>query len=69
MKPHRFDPVSFVFGALITLVGLTFLIPNTWGDFAWFITSVAGWLWPVVLLVLGLAVLLPAVMRRGDDSH
>jgi len=68
MKPHRFDPISFASGALITLIGLVFLLPRDWGDLSWFITRVASWIWPAIFLVLGAAILIPALLPQRRES-
>ncbi len=28
MKAHRFDPISFIFGAVFAAIGLVFLVPS-----------------------------------------
>ena len=60
MRPHRFAPVSLVFGLLFLALGLTTLLGdvNVW-RFDWF--------WPVVLLVAGALVLLSA--RPDPRDH
>jgi hypothetical protein len=60
MRRHDFDPVAFVFGLVFTGLGMLFLV----GRFGVF--NQARWLWPGLLVVLGLAVLVGA---RGRGSH
>jgi hypothetical protein len=60
MRRHDFDPVAFAFGLVFTGLGVLFLI----GRFDLF--NHARWLWPGLLVVLGLAVLVGA---RGRGSH
>ncbi len=60
MRRHDFDPIAFVFGLAFTCLGLLFLV----GKFDVF--NHARWLWPGLLVVLGLAVLVGA---RGRGSH
>lgn len=58
MQRHDFDPVAFVFGVLFTGSGLLFMI----GRFDLF--NHARWLWPGLLVLLGIAVLVGA---RGSS--
>jgi hypothetical protein len=69
MKPHRFDPVSFVTGLVITLLGLAFLIPQTPLDIVDVVTSFGTWFWPAVLLVIGIAVLVPVFVPSSTDEE
>jgi hypothetical protein len=66
MKPHRFDAISFVTGLVITLLGLVFLIPQTPVDIIDALTSLGGWFWPVLLLVIGIAILVPVFLPKED---
>jgi hypothetical protein len=59
MKTHKFDTVSFVSGLVFTGFGLMFLIPNTADDLLDSIVEVGTWAWPLILLGIGLAILLP----------
>lgn len=69
MKTHRFDAISFISGVVITLLGLAFLIPETPVDVVEAIASVTGWFWPVLLMVIGGAILLPVFLRKEDDAE
>ena len=60
MRRHDFDPIAFVFGLAFTGLGLLFLV----GKFDVF--NHARWVWPGLLVVLGLAVLVGA---RGRGAH
>ena len=68
MKSHRFDAISFISGLVATLVGLVFLVPQTPLDLVDAVTSLGAWFWPVLLLVIGIAILVPVFMSRGDDE-
>ena len=70
MKTHKFDAVSFLSGLVITAIGLVYLIPSDAGDIWNALTNVGSWFWPVVLLVVGLAVLIPLMIpeRSKDES-
>jgi hypothetical protein len=69
MKTHRFDPVSFISGLVITLLGLAFLIPETPLDIVDAVTSLGTWFWPAVLLVVGIAVLVPVFLPKPEDEE
>jgi hypothetical protein len=60
MQRHDFDPIAFIFGALFTGSGILFMI----GRFDLF--NRARWLWPGLLVLLGIAVLVGA---RGRGSQ
>ena len=66
MKSHRFDAISFVSGLVITLLGLVFLIPQTPVDIIDALTSFGSWFWPAVLLVVGIAILIPVFLPKED---
>ncbi len=68
MKTHSFDGVSFFSGMFITAIGLLFLIPNTPSDIIHAMTGLGSWFWPIVLLVVGTAILLPIFLTRSDPS-
>lgn len=68
MKTHRFDTLSFVSGLVATVVGLLFLLPSQPGDIFDFIGEAASWLLPALFLTIGVAVLVPPLMRRRDDQ-
>lgn len=69
MKPHRFDPISFVSGLLITIVGLLFLLPYDLTDLTAYLRRGAGWFWPVIFVVLGAAILIPTLNpAKKEDS-
>jgi hypothetical protein len=68
MKSHRFDAISFISGLVAALVGLVFLVPQTPLDLVDAVTSLGAWFWPVLLLVIGIAILVPVFMSRGDEE-
>ncbi len=71
MKRHEFDPLSFVSGILLLGVGMLFLIPRGTGDLIDFVSSAAVWIWPVLFIAAGAAILTPAFirMRKGDQEE
>jgi hypothetical protein len=59
MRRHELDPVSLVFGFGFTALGLLFLIGRADDAFR------LRWMWPLLLLVLGAAILLDIARGRG----
>jgi hypothetical protein len=59
MRRHELDPVSLTFGFGFTALGLLFLIGRA--DDALRLR----WIWPLLLLVLGAAILLDIARGRG----
>lgn len=66
MKRHPFDTVSFVFGAVFTLFGLTFLIMDDPWDIV-FGSANFTWVMPAILLVAGAAMML-SILRPGTKA-
>jgi hypothetical protein len=62
MRRHELDPVSLVFGFAFTAAGTLFLAGRV--DQA----VRLRWLWPVLLLALGLGILLDLNTRRPEAS-
>jgi hypothetical protein len=58
MRRHELDPVSLVFGFAFTGLGLLFLFGRADQAFR------LHWLWPLLLLVLGAAILLDTARTR-----
>ncbi|MFV1961286.1 MAG: hypothetical protein ACC658_05575 [Acidimicrobiia bacterium] len=61
MKTHRFDGVSLFSGLIITGIGLIFLISSDPSDIVATIGKLGTWFWPVLFVVIGIAVLIPAL--------
>ncbi len=70
MKPHKFDTISFLSGLVFTGFGLMFLIPRDTEDLINTVADMGSWAWPLILLGLGLALLVPLFvnMSRGDQE-
>jgi hypothetical protein len=68
MKSHRLDAISFISGLVVTLLGLAFLIPQTPLDIIDVVTSFGSWFWPAVLLVVGVAILVPVLLPKEDTD-
>lgn len=68
MERHRFDPLSFAFGLIFALLGLLFLIPNTPFDMVAILADSLRWVWPVVILAIGAAILVPLARRSPSDD-
>jgi hypothetical protein len=59
MKRHSLDPISFVFGLFFLALGGAFLTGS-----ATLVGINRGWIWPLVAVMLGLALALSG-RRRG----
>ncbi|HEY5891219.1 MAG TPA: hypothetical protein VIW94_11035 [Acidimicrobiia bacterium] len=68
MKTHKFDAVSFLSGLIFTAFGLLFLIPSQTDDLIDYITGLGGWIWPVLLLGIGVAILIPVITTLNEDN-
>lgn len=69
MKQHSFDGVSFFSGLAITLFGLLFLIPNDPADIFDAVGRLGSWFWPLLLVVIGLAVIIPVLIPKRQDGE
>ena len=69
MKTHKFDTVSFLSGLVISAIGLIYLLTNNPGDIWNALTNVGSWFWPVVLVAVALAVLLPVIIPRKSEEE
>lgn len=69
MKTHKFDPLSFVAGLLITVIGLAFLLLPDFNALVDVLSDAGSWFWPVLLIAIGVAVLAPVAVRstRGES--
>ena len=63
MKPHRFDPISFVFGT--AFVALSLILSTNHLRVA---ASNMKWLGAAFLLAMGVALLITSGRRSGDRS-
>jgi hypothetical protein len=68
MKSHRFDAVSFIAGLIFTALGLLFLIPQTPDQLVDMIMNSGSWFWPILLVAIGLAVIIPALLPKSDEE-
>jgi hypothetical protein len=69
MKSHRFDAISFISGVVAVVLGLVFLIPQTPVDLIDAITSLGAWFWPALLVVVGIAILVPVFASRRAEEE
>lgn len=69
MKPHKFDTISFLSGLVFTGFGLMFLIPRDTEDLINTVADMGSWAWPLILLGLGLALLVPLIVNMSRDDH
>ena len=63
MKAHPFDPWSFIFGVLFVVVGGTFLLVDEPFPLFTILSYGGDWLIPIVVMVVGLAILVSTVGR------
>jgi hypothetical protein len=63
MRRHELDPISLVFGFAVTGLGLLFLVGRA--DVAYRLR----WVWPVLLLAVGLAILLDLRVRASRPDE
>jgi hypothetical protein len=63
MRRHELDPISLVFGFAVTGLGLLFLVGRA--DLAYRLR----WVWPVLLLAVGLAILLDLRVRASRPDE
>lgn len=62
MYKHRFDPISFVFGLGFVALALLFTLPaDPWDIYFGGVTL--GWVWPLVIIGAGVALLAPMVRQ------
>jgi hypothetical protein len=67
MQQHRFDPISFVFGLLFVSLAALFALPiEPWDVF--FGGIELGWLWPLVIIAAGVALLAPSFRQWRKDG-
>lgn len=68
MRIHKFDPLSFLAGLVITVIGLLFLLSPDAGGIIDVLTDAGSWFWPVVFIAVGVAILAPLAARRGETT-
>jgi hypothetical protein len=68
MERHRFDTLSFAFGLIYLLIGLMFLIPATPFDLAPVVAASLRWVWPVAIIGIGAAIIVPLVRTRATSE-
>jgi len=66
MKTHKFDVLSFFAGLFMAGLGLIFLLLPEVDDIVGVLTDAGSWFWPVILIVAGIAVLVPAIVRSNS---
>ncbi len=68
MKTHRFDAVSFIAGLAFAVLGLVFLVPDTPQELIDALLNSGAWFWPIALLVVGLAVIVPVLLPKKEKA-
>jgi formate-dependent nitrite reductase membrane component NrfD len=69
METHRFDTLSFISGLIFTGFGLLFLIPTNTDDLIDVFVDVGSWAWPLILLGIGLAIIVPVFLNREETTE
>ena len=68
MKRHPLDPWSLIGGVVLTGLGLLFLISEPF-DFTNGFRNLFGWALPVLVVLVGLALIAPALRKQRDESE
>lgn len=67
MYRHRIDPIALVFGAAFVAIALLVGLPEE--PWTFIVNDLAiGWLWPVLLMAVGAAILIPSLRSRSDAA-
>ena len=69
MRRHQLDPWSLIGGVVLTGLGLLFLIPVEPFDLTIGLQNVIGWALPVLVVLIGLALVAPALRRRDQEEE
>ena len=69
MKRHQIDIWSFIGGVVLTGLGLLFLIPTNPFDFTNGFRNLVGWALPVLVVLVGLAMIAPTLKRRRQETE
>ena len=69
MKRHQLDPMSLIGGVVLTGLGLLFLIPAEPFDLTNGFRNLFGWALPVLVVLIGLALIAPALRRKGEETE
>ncbi|MEX2424465.1 MAG: hypothetical protein WD990_10845 [Acidimicrobiia bacterium] len=67
MYKHRFDSISFVFGLGFVALALLFTLPADPWDIYFGGVLPLGWVWPLVIIGAGAALLAP-IVRPGREA-
>lgn len=69
MKRHDFDPWSLIGGVVLTGMGLLFLLPAEPLELGNGFRNLFGWVLPVLVVLVGLALIVPALRKREDEGE
>lgn len=69
MKQHQLDPWSLIGGVVLTGLGLLFLIPAEPFDLTNGFRTLFGWAFPVIVVLIGLALIAPAIRRSQERTE
>jgi predicted permease len=66
---HPLDPWSLIFGLLLSVLGIAFLVPADPIVLANGIDELFGWTVPLLLVLAGIALIAPAIRRRNGGAE
>ena len=69
MKRHQMDFWSLIGGVVLTGLGLLVLVPADPLDLTNGFRNLFGWGLPVLVVLIGLALIAPALRRRHDETE
>lgn len=69
MKRHQLDIWSLLGGVVLTGLGLLFLIPTDPFDITNGFRNLLGWALPVLVVLVGLAMIAPALRRSREENE
>ena len=69
MKRHQLDPMSLIGGVVLAGLGLLFLIPAEPFDLTNGFRNLFGWALPVLVVLIGLALIAPALRRKDVETE
>ena len=69
MNRHPLDPWSLIFGLFLSVLGIAFLVPAEPISFTNGLTELLGWAVPLLVVLAGVALILPTLRRRSAAAE
>ena len=69
MTRHQLDPWSLIGGVVLAGLGLLFLVPAEPFDLTNGLQNLFGWALPVLVVLIGLALVAPALRRKAPQEE